>query len=1757
MLSPLKTGRLFTTIVGSLLLAAASIHAQTVYISEIVASNDNSLLDEDGDSSDWIELYNSSSSPVSLTGWHLTDDSDDLTQWTFPTTTIPAESFLIVFASDKNRAVAGQELHTNFKLSASGEYLALVQPNGTTIEDDHTLGAQVEDVSYGYIFGSGSITVLLDAETSCKAHIPVDDSYATSWTGLRFSDSTWLSGTTGVGYESPTTTGYESLIGLDVYNEMFDNNSTVYIRMPFTANNTSAITNLTLKMKYDDGFIAYINGVKVTESSNAPATPTWNSEASGNYNDNQAVLFQSFDLSDHISTLRSGANILAIHGLNRPANSSDMLIVPRLEASYTNQINSSVAGILDSPTPGSVNTGLGYAGFVDDAISASPARGFYDSSFSVTLTNPTNGTVIRYTTDGSEPTTSSTLYTGPIPIVTTTTLRSKAFKTDWKPSLSRTDTYIFAADVASQPKTTDTINGQALEYGMDAGVLAKTYYDASSQLVTVEDSLKAIPSISLTTDDGNLYDPTIGIYVNALESFEVPASAELIYPDGTEGFQINAGLRIRGGASRNQNNPKHSFRLLFSKEYGPSKLEYALFEDEGADEFDKVDLRSAQNYSWSKDNSSSNTFLRDVFARDSAAAMGQAYPRSRYYHLYLNGEYWGLFMTEERPTASFSESYLGGDKDDYDAIKTISSRFPDAYSIEATDGTTDAYERLYDAAMAGFSNNADYFSVMGLDANGDPDPSEEKLLDVENMIDYLLVIYYMAASDNCITWFVGRYEKLNNMYAVYNRVNPDGFKWIQHDSEHSLDTNKALDATGPFTHSNFTLAKYFNAMTLHEKLSVNEEYKIKFADRVYKHLENGGAMTLANSEARLDFRAAQIDRAIVANAARWGSTSLDRDTWVNAVANARAWLARSGDRCVEVIGYLDAHGLIPSFKPPQFSQSGGLVSPGTTISLSQPALVTSTPFPNGIPHAVPGVIEAEHYDNGGAGIAYSDTSSGNVFSSGYRTTEDVDVEVCSEGGYNIGHSDPGEWLNYTVDVASAGDYEVRVRVAINNTDNDASAYRIEVEGIDVTGTVSFDGTGNWQSWTDASTTIGLAEGEQVITLQLEGDANIHRLEFVALGTSNLTPVTSPTPLQLTTYYTTDGTDPRAIGGGIAGTAYNGPISITRPTHLKARARSSTGEWSALAEETYWTADIPLAVTELMYHAPEGNSYDLIELQNISSENVTLKGYKLDDGIEFNFKNSAFTSLAPGEMMVVVDDIDAFNAKYTNSGSVLVAGEFSGDLSNNGEGLDLEFRGEDLITFTYDDARNWPQAADGGGHSLVPIDSAIHNQEKGSLNYGGNWRASTYIGGSPGEVDPVLNQTVVLNEIIAHTDTGNAAPFDSNDVIELHNPTASVVDLTGYYLSDDLENPYKWAIPNGTTIPAYGFLAFDEDDYHSDRVNGFGLNKAGEEVVLSTATRLVDSIRFKGQENGASYGRYPDGSEHWMLTTPSRDAANTLPSAGLQISEIMYHPLTPGNDDEYVIIKNTGSSPITFTNSTGNFRIDGDIDFDFPSSTTLSAGDTLWLVSFDPVVDTARLASFASTYGIIAANENILGPYRNSLPNDAGRVALERAQDSDDPLNPLDVSWIVVDEVFYADQSPWPTTADGTGFPLIRTGINTWGAQTTNDTDADGIDDSWEMTHFGSLNQAKLDWDGDGFSNYKEFISGTDPTDGSSHFKAHATSNAHLSWPTKEGRVYSVYWTDDLGTPFQLIATSLTSGTYTDADHILSDDNFYYITVELE
>ena len=125
--------------------------AQAVVISEFMASNATGWMDEDGERSDWLEVTNLSAQTISLLGYYLSDDLEDLRQWSFPDVSLPPQSSLTVFASGKDRSLAGRELHASFKLSKTGGVLALVAPDGQSLIHAYEVAypPQLPDVSYG------------------------------------------------------------------------------------------------------------------------------------------------------------------------------------------------------------------------------------------------------------------------------------------------------------------------------------------------------------------------------------------------------------------------------------------------------------------------------------------------------------------------------------------------------------------------------------------------------------------------------------------------------------------------------------------------------------------------------------------------------------------------------------------------------------------------------------------------------------------------------------------------------------------------------------------------------------------------------------------------------------------------------------------------------------------------------------------------------------------------------------------------------------------------------------------------------------------------------------------------------------------------------------------------------------------------------------------------------------------------------------------------------------------------------------------------------------------------------------------------------------------------------------------------------------------------------------------------------------------------------------------------------------------------
>lgn len=495
----------------------------------------------------------------------------------------------------------------------------------------------------------------------------------------------------------------------------------------------------------------------------------------------------------------------------------------------------------------------------------------------------------------------------------------------------------------------------------------------------------------------------------------------------------------------------------------------------------------------------------------------------------------------------------------------------------------------------------------------------------------------------------------------------------------------------------------------------------------------------------------------------------------------------------------------------------------------------------------------------------------------------------------------------------------------------------------------------------------------------------------------------------------------------------------RSYRVRAKMKDDTGRWShwsqpiqftAAAAPAQLTAAENLRITELMYHPSIDLEFEYIELHNTgTAAAIDISGFSFTNGITFTFPPN--TVIPAGGYLILSNALhDAerarFRQNYRLDANTVIYGPYTGNLNNAGEVVELITAGgsNTLIEFEYHDGRGWAHHADGSGHSLVPLSSAIPDEINESLNYGGNWRASAYIGGSPGKADPDPAPGLVINELSANNTFGN-------DWIEIHNPTANAISLGGWFLSDDNELLRKWALPNFQIRPGQ-YISFDADNDFNVDGNGFGLSANGEQVILShlpgTNNRVEDSVAFKAQDEIASWGRNAVHPNDWTNTPLTRDGANQPLNTMVIIDELMYHPDGDNSVGEYIELLNPTSFAIPLYSELGPWRLDGGIEFVFPPNLSLPPQSRMLIVPFDPQNQTNKNA-FMALYPDNNRQTLIIGPYTNNLSNQGERIAVEKLMDIDATDGSTD--WAIVDEVIYFDRAPWTQEADGMGKALQR------------------------------------------------------------------------------------------------------------------------------
>lgn len=703
-----------------------------------------------------------------------------------------------------------------------------------------------------------------------------------------------------------------------------------------------------LHIRYADGFTAKLNGSVFAE-----VVPN-GARAKG-----AALVEETFDVPS--SLFVAGENTLKITVANDDPADPEMLLSAEL---LWSKAGGDMAYYFPKATPGKANGVDAKDGPTPKVVFSEP-HGYKTATFTLTLSCPDQpDAAIYYTLDGSSPTTRKTHYTGPLTISRTTVIRAAVPNAQSILQMDSSATYLFLNDVLTQSGTptgfpgNKAINSQAMAYGMSSGITGSSTWRPR----LLNGFTNSIATISLVIDLQNLFNSSTGIYVNATGSgraWERGMMLEMFSPtNAAASFSVPGGVRIRGAYSRGTAYPKHSFRFFFRNEYGMSKLKYPLFEDEGASAFDKIDLRTAQNYSWANGNGQF-TFIEECFSRDSQRDLGESYHRSRYYNLFINGIYWGVYQTEERTCGDFGETYFGGTAEDYDVVRTSQP----GYVTQIVEGDETGWYDFWNISVnQGYGSGypANYKRVQGLNPDGTRNPAYPIYLNPTNVFNYMITSHFAGDSDSPSA---SDSSKANNNAQLWNRhsgtntlggITKVGWVYHRHDAEHSLGTNGEGVSSDKLTrgteaaHANMKQYKNFNPAELQYKLFANAEYKMMAADLFFKHcLKEGGAMTAAEGRKRFEKRMAELDNAVVCESARWGyakSSSFTRDQWISACNNRISFIEQRGSY---LLRFYRSHGWYPSIDAPRVTAVNGahvldgqVLATGDELYLSKPSTGT-------------------------------------------------------------------------------------------------------------------------------------------------------------------------------------------------------------------------------------------------------------------------------------------------------------------------------------------------------------------------------------------------------------------------------------------------------------------------------------------------------------------------------------------------------------------------------------------------------------------------------------------------------------------------------------------------------------------------------------------------------------------------------------------------------------------------------------------------
>lgn len=583
-------------------------------ITEVMASNKTTIADNNGAYNDYIEIYNGGSEAVNLAGYGLSDDAAKTLKWKFPEVTIKPGAYLVLYASGQSELstdLAAGAVHTNFRISSYQEIIIFANPQGLILD-------QV-----------------------AVSEIPSDNAYSRILSGGAYGSEWEISSLPTPGYSNDAA-GYSQFeqmnqvaLGDVVITEVMTSNASYlqeddggYYDWIELYNRSSQNVNL--------------SGFGLTDDSGNPAKWRFGdiSLAPGQY---MTILASGLAEDDNVKKKYIHTNYkLSIDGevLSLFDNSGKLLdrynirTIPRGASVGRTETQNSLV-YFKEPTPGAANSSPS-AGVVISPVT-STAPGSYDAAQQITLSCGTEGAVIYYTIDGTEPTQSCAQYTGAISIGATGMIRARSYK----------------------------------EGFIESAVTTATFFIGEQH---------SLPIISLVTAPDNLWNEQTGIYAlgpgaaadypylgaNFHNDWEKPASFEVFNESGTEVFTQDIAIRIQGGFSRGRN--QKSFALLARSEYGPGAMEYPFFENRPYTQYQSLVLRNGgQDQSIGK--------IREAVAL--SLMEGQRFnvltQAIKPYVVYLNGEYWGVYFLMEKRNEVFIAQHEGIDDPDHMNVLKASS----------------------------------------------------------------------------------------------------------------------------------------------------------------------------------------------------------------------------------------------------------------------------------------------------------------------------------------------------------------------------------------------------------------------------------------------------------------------------------------------------------------------------------------------------------------------------------------------------------------------------------------------------------------------------------------------------------------------------------------------------------------------------------------------------------------------------------------------------------------------------------------------------------------------------------------------------------------------------------------------------------------------------------------------------------------------------------------------------------------------------